>query len=235
MEKLIIFDCDGVLVDSEFIASKVFAETLSKYGYPLTTEEAIHRFTGINEKTCRDIIMKETDVHLPEDYWTLQRPALMQTYETELKGLLHPVLETLKALQIPCCVASNSSRNHVIHCLKTTKQHEYFTDNSIFTSQQVSKPKPAPDLFLYAAKEMGVSPQHCIVVEDSTAGAHAALAAGMQVMMFMGGSHARLEFYQSQISLLGQPMLSTCHELLHALNVANSDSLDCRLASNFPA
>jgi beta-phosphoglucomutase-like phosphatase (HAD superfamily) len=98
-----------------------------------------------------------------------------------------------------------------------TKQLHYFTDNSIFSAQQVQKAKPAPDLFLYAAHEMRVKPEDCIVIEDSSTGAKAAMAAGMQVMMFLGGTHANSDWYRNQISVHNKPMLSSCHELADAL------------------
>lgn len=219
-ENLIIFDCDGVLVDSEFVSSRVFSEALSDYGYPISAEECIRRFTGVNEHTCRQVIMKESGINIPADYWALRQPVLLKAYETELAPLLQPVLEILDFLKIPRCVASNSSRNHVVHCLEFTKQLEYFTDRSIFTSQQVPKAKPAPDLFLFAAREMGVRPENCIVVEDSSTGADAAIAAGMQVLMFLGGSHARFNWYRRQVAIYDKPMLSTYHELLHAIQQA---------------
>ncbi len=217
LEKLVIFDCDGVLVDSEFLSCRFFAEVLAIYGYQISVEECIRRFTGVNEHHCRQIIMEESGVDIPADFWVLQQPSLLKAYETELSPLLEPTLEILDHLEIPRCVASNSSRCNVIHCLQFTKQLKYFTDRSIFTSQQVPKAKPAPDLFLFAAQEMGVKPENCIVVEDSSAGAHAAIAAGMQVLMFVGGSHAGFNWYRDQVAVHGKPLLPTCYELSCAL------------------
>lgn len=219
-ENLVIFDCDGVLVDSEFISNRVFSEAISAYGYPISTEESIRRFAGTNEHDCRQVIMKESGIDIPADYWALQHPNLMKAYETELTPLLQPVLEHLDLLKIPRCVASNSSRNYVVRSLEITKQIAYFTDRSIFTSQQVKKAKPAPDLFLFAASEMGVRPENCIVVEDSSTGAEAAIAAGMQVLMFLGGSHARFNWYRDKVAKHDKPMPSTCHELLSAIRQA---------------
>lgn len=216
-EKLVIFDCDGVLVDSEFVSSRVFSETLTSYGYPISTEESIRRFTGVNEHAARQIILKESAIDIPENYWTLQQPKLFKAFEAELKALIQPLLEALKAMNIVRCVASNSSRDHVIQCLSLTNQLAYFTDSSIFTSQQVSKGKPAPDLFLFAAKEMGFDPENCIVIEDSQAGIEAAIAAGMQVLAFTGGAHACLSSYRDKISAYGIPMVSNCKELLQAI------------------
>ena len=216
-KNLVIFDCDGVLVDSEFLSCKYFSQTLSDYGYPISVEECIRRFTGVNEHICRQIILEESGIDLPKDFWDLQQPSLLKTYQSELSPLLEPVLQALDHLEIPRCVASNSSRNNVIHCLKWTDQLKYFTEKSIFTSQQVPKAKPAPDLFFLAAQEMGVKPENCIVVEDSSAGAHAAMAAGMQVLIFVGGTHARFNWYRSQVAVHGKPLFPTCQELAHAI------------------
>ncbi len=214
---LIIFDCDGVLVDSEFVSSRVFSEAVSEYGFSISTEECIRRFTGLCEKACRQVILEESGIEIPNNYWSLLQPDLKKAYETELTALLDPVLEFLDNLGIPRCVASNSSRTHVVECLEHTKQLRFFNESTIFTSQQVPRAKPAPDLFLFAAKEMGFKPEDCIVVEDSSTGANAAIAAGMQVLMYVGGSHAHFEWYRSKISVHGKPLMGNCQELSHAI------------------
>lgn len=216
-DNLVIFDCDGVLVDSEYVTSRIFAETLTAYGYPISIEDSIIRFTGINEHQCRHLIMHESGIDIPEDYWALQQSKLSKVYESDLKPLLQSVLETIDRLQIPKCVASNSARKHVVQCLEFTDQKKFFSNNSIFTSQQVPRPKPAPDLFLFAAREMGVKPENCIVIEDSSTGAQAAIAAGMQVLLFVGGGHAKFDWYQSLVSIHNKPMLSTSLDLSNAI------------------
>lgn len=216
-KNLIIFDCDGVLVDSEAISSRVFCEAVLQYGYLISVEESIRKFSGMDEDSCRLLIRKESGIDMPTDYWDLQQPALLKAYETELVALMEPVLEILKGLNISRCVASNSSRSYVVHCLESTGLLGYFTDRSIFTFEQVAKAKPAPDLFLLAAKEMGVSPENCIVIEDSSVGAEAAIAAGMQVLMFVGGSHARSDSYRTRLAMYNKPILSSCQELLVAI------------------
>lgn len=219
-ENLVIFDCDGVLVDSEFIASRIFSEALSHYGYQISSEECLKRFTGVDENTCREIIMKETGLPIPEDYWALQKSKLLSAFESDLKPLLDPILNILNTFKISRCVASNSSRSHVLHSLKITDQLKYFSDNSIFNASQVAKPKPAADLFLFAAKEMGVKPENCVVIEDSSIGAEAAVAAGMQVILFVGGGNAQFDWYQTQMAKHQKPMVSTCHELLYEIQQA---------------
>src|SRR5689334_14204979 len=112
-EKLIIFDCDGVLVDSEYESSKVFVEALAEYGYSISLEECIRKFTGVNEQACRTMIMEETGLFIPEDYWQKTQGNLLMAYRTSLVSLMQPVLAMLQSQSIPKCVASNSSKKHV--------------------------------------------------------------------------------------------------------------------------
>jgi HAD superfamily hydrolase (TIGR01509 family) len=226
-DKLVIFDCDGVLVDSEYMASKMFVKALSEYGYHISLEECIRRFTGVNEQVCRQMIIEETGFDIPEDYWAKAQKSLLKAYETDLVSLMQPVLKMLQLHNIPRCVASNSSREHVLHCLKFTDQLHYFTEDSIFNSKQVAKPKPAPDLFLFAARQMGFFCENCIVVEDSVIGAEAALAAGMEVLLFLGGKHAAFESYQSKVAVYDKPMFSSCKELEKALVAQFSLKPEC--------
>lgn len=218
MSKLIIFDCDGVLVDSEIIANRVDAEALTSIGYAITTEESIRRFTGLNAKAVCQIILEESGKDISLDYLASQQPIVLKAFETELRSLIKPILELLEVMKISKCVASSSSRTRVIRCLEITQQFMFFTDQSVFTSQQVSRGKPAPDLFLFAAEQMGFSPKDCIVIEDSVAGIEAAISAGMDVIGFLGGSHSQFNWYQERIRLLNVPIAKNCHELSLILN-----------------
>jgi beta-phosphoglucomutase-like phosphatase (HAD superfamily) len=120
-------------------------------------------------------------------------------------------------------VASSSPRNRVIRCLELTEQFIYFNDESIFTSQQVSNGKPAPDLFLFAANQMGFNQEDCIVIEDSAAGIEAAISAGMRVIGFLGGGHAHHSWYQDKINAYDIPTAKNSNELLEALkNLLNA-------------
>lgn len=212
-EKLVIFDCDGVLVDSEYIACEIFIDALKGYGYDISLEECIRKFSGVNEAVCRQMIMKETGLAIPEDYWEKAQGDLVKAYERDLLPLMQPVLEMLERHNIPRCVASNSSQKHILHCLQFTDQLRFFDNDCIFNSNQVAKPKPAPDLFLFAANQMGVARENCIVIEDSLTGAEAAKAAGMQVLLFMGGRHARFDSYQNKMAACHQPMFFSPDEL----------------------
>lgn len=217
MNKLVIFDCDGVLVDSEIISNRIDAEALTSFGYPITAEESIRRFTGLNAKAVRKIILNESGIDVPLDYLTSQQPIVMKAFETELSSLVKPVLESINEMKISRCVASSSPRNRVIRCLELTEQFIYFNDQSIFTSQQVSNGKPAPDLFLFAANQMGFKAKDCIVIEDSAAGIEAAISADMRVIGFLGGGHARHDWYQEKIQAYDVPIARNCNELLQVL------------------
>jgi beta-phosphoglucomutase-like phosphatase (HAD superfamily) len=120
-------------------------------------------------------------------------------------------------MNVQRCVASSSSGHRVIQSLKLTDQLRFFSEESIFTSQQVSKGKPAPDLFLFAASQMGFAPKNCIVIEDSPAGIEAAKAAGMTVICFLGGSHTHYEWYREKMSIFNIPIARNGPELLSHL------------------
>lgn len=217
--KLIIFDCDGVLVDSELLANHIHAEALCSYGYPITGEESLKKFTGLSEQAVCQILL-EAGIRLPLDYWEKQTPHVLKRYKTELNPLMHAVLPTLHTKNIARCVASNNLREHVVQALACTNQLSYFHDSTIFTSQQVQQGKPAPDLFLFAAREMGFEPQDCIVIEDSPVGITAALSAGMQVIGFLGGGHAQPSWYQEKIHTYQIPVANNDQDLLEKLHEA---------------
>lgn len=217
MEKLVIFDCDGVLVDSEVIANRIDAQALSSFGYPITTEEYIERFIGLNTKTVCQMILQESGIEIPIDYDVSFLPTLFKAFETELTSLIRPVLEIIDGMKVSRCIVSNSPRNRVLRSLELTKQLSYFQDQSIFTSQQVANGKPAPDLFVYAANQMGYYPENCIVIEDSAAGIEAALAAGMNVIGFLGGGHVEHKGYQEKIYGFNVPIARNSSELLQIM------------------
>lgn len=217
MNKLVIFDCDGVLVDSEIIANRIDAEALTSIGYKISTEESIRRFTGINAKTVREIILNESGQDIPLDYLSSQQSIVLKAFEMELLPLMKPILELIEDMKINRCVASSSPRSRVIRCLELTDQIMFFKDQSIFTSQQVLKGKPAPDLFLFAASQMKCHPGNCIVIEDSFAGIEAAIAADMKVIGFLGGSHANFDWYQERIEKYDVPIAKNCEDLASIL------------------
>lgn len=185
--ELVIFDCDGVLIDSEIIACRVDAEELTALGIPMTAEEAIRRFIGVSEKDLRATIERDTGRSLPGDYEKRIAMLVEAAMEKELRAI-PGVREIVTRLSIPFCVASSSNPRKLRHTLTLTDLYDLFAPN-IFSTIEVANGKPAPDLFLLAAARMGADPACCLVVEDSTAGVQAARAAGMYPVGFVGGSH----------------------------------------------
>ena len=177
--KCIIFDCDGTLVDSEAITNQVIAEMASELGIEMSGEEASATFGG---KTLDGVVYKMRELSgndLPNDWL----PRLIQRVNESWESKLRPVKgvkELLEKIKIPICVASNGEPTHVRHSLRLTKLYDFFDEN-IFTASEVSKPKPSPELFLYAAKKMGFVPSECAVIEDSVTGVNAAVNAEMEV------------------------------------------------------
>jgi HAD superfamily hydrolase (TIGR01509 family) len=213
MNKLIIFDCDGVLVDSEIICSRIFATTLTELGYKISLEDSIRKFTGMSDKTVRQYILDETGLALPENLTELTSKQILKALEVALKPLMLSILKMMKQKNIKICVASSSPRQRVLRSLEITKQNYYFQDDYIFTSAQVKNGKPAPDLFLFAAKQMGYQPKDCLVIEDSIAGIQAALAANMKVIGFLAGSHTNFNWYKERVQGQKVPIAHNTNEL----------------------
>jgi HAD superfamily hydrolase (TIGR01509 family) len=218
MDKLIIFDCDGVLVDSELIANRMDAEILTSIGYPISLEDTLQRFIGMNLKTLGQVLFDETGRTFDLSSFTTQQEILLKIFEKELQPLNDSLLTQIELLGVIRCVASSSPRDRVLRSLEITNQLRFFNEESIFTSQQVKNGKPAPDLFLLAAKEMGFIPEDCIVIEDSFAGVTAALAANMQVIGFLGGSHAKFPWYEDRLRSYNIPVANNSKELQSMVN-----------------
>lgn len=183
--ELVIFDCDGVLVDSERIAVRVHAALGAELGWPLTEGEVVERFLGRSHAAIRG----QVAARVGEDIATIWSERFEQLHREAVDAGLTPVdgvPEALDALTLPTCVASSGSHDKMRHTLGRTGLHERFAGR-IYSATQVSRGKPAPDLFLYAARQMGVDPAACAVVEDSRPGVQAARAAGMRVLGYAGG------------------------------------------------
>ena len=186
---LIIFDCDGVLVDSEVISCRAHASTLTQYGYPITEDQVLQRFLGVSDREARLMVEHELGRRLPEDFEAQVKAATLQFYADDLKAIAD-VEEAIAAIALPKCVASSGTPEKIRHGLTCTGLYDRFAPY-IFSASEVKRGKPAPDLFLFAAAAMKVPPEHCIVVEDSKPGVTGALAAGMTVLGFHGGSHCK--------------------------------------------
>jgi len=142
----------------------------------------------------------------------------MDLFRRRLIPLMYETVTSLHNQQTQMCVASGSPRDRVTLCLEVAKMKPYFSEKTIFTRELVKRSKPAPDLFLHAAEQMGVHPSACLVVEDSTAGIEAALAANMEVIGFLGGGHASAEWYQQAVRKYAIPIANTQQEVLELIN-----------------
>ena len=184
---LIIFDCDGVLVDSEIIANRVLAAHLSRFGYRVTAAECRAQFLG---RTIPGVIkmVQDTGVDLPEDFEATLRERDIDAFKNDLKPV-PGIAETLIRLEdTRKCVASSGSPDKIKTNLQTTGLLRYF-DGRMFSAVDVDKPKPAPDLFYLAASRMNAAPESCVVVEDTVLGIEAAKRAGMRAIAYIGASH----------------------------------------------
>jgi HAD superfamily hydrolase (TIGR01509 family) len=229
MIDLIIFDCDGVLIDSEVIANRVKAEELRQLGYVITTEQMIDRFAGISERETDDAIHNESGLLLTDTHRRRVQERILSEFRADLKPI-DGMSQVLSQLRIPHCVASSSSLERIQLALTTTKLIGYFEPN-LFSAHMVDRGKPAPDLFLLAAAKMGMPPHTCLVIEDSVPGVQAAKAAGMRVFGFYGASHCnashreRLQSHGADLVFSDMRQLPTLIIAFQVKTTAGGDSL----------
>lgn len=177
---LFIFDCDGVLVNSEPIANRILAEELSLIGIPTTTEQSIQTYMGRSSADSLGIITNILGFPPPGSFFERVRKRTREAFDKELKAI--PGVERfIQSLTTPICVASSGGMDKIEKNLRLTGLKQYFDDTSIFSATTVKNGKPAPDLFLTAARAMGCDPVNCAVIEDSVPGVMAGKAAGMTV------------------------------------------------------
>ncbi|MFG2952020.1 HAD family hydrolase [Streptomyces adustus] len=183
---LVIFDNDGVLVDSEPISNRLLAAYLTELGHPTSYEDSIRDYMGSAMHRIHDLVQERTGRQLPPDFDDVFHARVFAAFERELKPVpgVADVLSKLTADGVPYCVASSGSHERIRVGHRTTGLDRWFDEDRIFSSQDVGRGKPAPDLFLYAAERMGVPPRKCVVIEDSPLGVQAAVAAGMDVYGF---------------------------------------------------
>lgn len=186
MTELIIFDSDGVLVDSEVIALTVLARTASEEGIAIGVDEAIRSFRGLKMADCVREIERRLGRGVRETFVADVRQATALAFDAELKPV-EGIHEALAEISIPVCVASNGPMSKLVHTLGLTKLLGRF-EGRIFSAYEVGSWKPDPGLFLHAAQTLGAHPSRCVVVEDSLSGIRAANAAGMRVLGFTGGN-----------------------------------------------
>lgn len=182
--RYVIFDCDGVLVDSEPISNRVLAEALTGIGLPMTTEESIESFMGRSWASNAAVIEERLGRKVPADLRARYLDDMHAAFERELQPV-PGIAAALDRIDLPWCVASSSDPGQISFSLGHTGLLDRF-DGRLFSATEVEHGKPAPDLFLHAAAQMGWAPADCGVVEDSPAGVQAGLAAGMTVFGYAG-------------------------------------------------
>ena len=182
--ELVVFDCDGVLVDSERLAVRVESRLITELGWSLTEQDVLERFVGRSDAFMRGEIEAALGRSVPE--WDdLYRERLYAAFHAELTAV-DGVADAIDALSVPTCVASSGTHDKMRLTLGLTGLWDRF-EGRIYSTTEVANGKPAPDLFLHAAEQMGVDPTACVVVEDSRSGVEAARAAGMRVLGYAGG------------------------------------------------
>ena len=184
--ELLICDCDGVLVDSELIANRVLMEILSDLGLRMTFEECVCTFIGRSAATCMAMIEARIGRRLPPQFLPDWDERLLASLRKEVKPI-PGIIEALDQIRLPVCVASSSSHERMRLTLGATGLLARF-EGRLFSATEVVRGKPSPDLFLHAARAMGVPPGRCAVVEDSRVGVEAGIAAGMAVFGYVGGA-----------------------------------------------
>ncbi|MER8365585.1 HAD family hydrolase [Mesorhizobium sp. M0991] len=185
--ELVIFDCDGVLVDSEMLSVSALLEMIALAGGNVSEDIAYEHFLGKSMKSVREILASDFGLDLTDQHLIEMRSELMRKFRQELKPM-PGIAQVLPKLGVPCCVASSGTLERIRYALQVTELLGLLEPH-LFSAAMVARGKPAPDLFLHAADKMGAVPRNCLVVEDSPAGIEAARAAGMRVLAFTGGSH----------------------------------------------
>ena len=212
---LIVFDCDGVLVDSEPLALRVLLQTITEAGAKIDAAEAHDAFLGRSLASVCKLLHHEHRIHIDTAALERMRRRLYTAIRQELRPI-PGIAEALGKLGRPVCVASSSQLERIGLELEVTGLSSFF-DGNVFSASMVSRGKPAPDLFLHVAREMQVAPADCIVVEDSPAGISAALDAGMAVLAFTGGSHAQSASHRQRLEALGPRLVFGDMRLLPSL------------------
>lgn len=184
---LVIFDCDGVLIDSEIISARILIDLLAERGVHVDLDYVQRNFLGRSFPKVAEEIRTSLKYRLPDDFEAHYRSNLLAAFETELRTVAG-IEAVLDDLGVASCVATSSSPPRAKRSLELAGLSAFFGDR-LFTASEVANGKPAPDLFFHAAERMGASPRNTLVIEDSLPGLKAARAAGMQVLHFTGAGH----------------------------------------------
>lgn len=218
---LIIFDCDGTLVDSEYLNCSATAEILAEFGVEgYTGERVMEEYAGQTLKNIARSIEKKDNVIIPDNISELYVKRVSQNMQSQLK-FVDGAKETIElaSKMTKICVASNGERSNIIQSLSLAGYDPYFNEKNIFSKIQVHNPKPAPDLFLFAADQMKIAPERCLVIEDSPTGVEAAIAANMTVWGFTA-AHPDTTKQAGKLQQAGaQQIFDNFIHIAHALNL----------------
>ncbi|MEQ1823295.1 MAG: HAD family phosphatase [Fimbriimonadaceae bacterium] len=211
----IIFDCDGVLIDSEVIANQAERDYFAEFGLDLTTDEFMARYVGLSFKDMVADMQPRVERALPDDLEVVINRLINEAFTGNLKAM--PGIESLvQAVSVPIAVASSSSVERLEFTLKLTGLRAWFGEH-VYSSSMVIHGKPAPDLFLLAASRLGIAPHKCLVIEDSPLGVTGANAAGMTVYGFVGGSHCKSGRADALIASGAEKVFTRLADLQHEL------------------
>src|SRR3978361_1623682 len=186
---LVVFDCDGVLIDSEIVVCRLTSEELTRLGYKVSLEDVIDRFAGRPEREMIAEIETDWGREVPAEFFDRIRLRIDQAYASELR-IMPEIAGVLDRIRIDICVASSSYPAKLALGLRSVGLYDRFAPN-IISASFVQHGKPAPDIFIYASGWMHRTTQNCLVIEDSVHGVRAAVSAGMRVIGFVGGQHCR--------------------------------------------
>jgi HAD superfamily hydrolase (TIGR01509 family) len=220
--EVVIFDCDGVLVDSELIALGQTRAALDAAGLSLTHDQATEKFLGLSLDSIIEKVECDLNVALPANFRADLSREILGRFTAELKGIAG-VREAVEGLSCRVCVASSSPLERIRRALSLTGYDALFEPN-IFSASMASRGKPHPDLFLYAARQMGAEPRQCLVIEDSAAGVTAAVSAGMAVFGFVGGSHLGGASHSERLSSAGASVIFNAMGQLPAIVARHSSA-----------
>jgi len=218
-KELVIWDCDGCLVDSEALLKTAEVEALHAAGLTdVTVDDCNRLFSGYSPEAGAANFFEEFGKPVPEHFFRDQIEGSAELFRKRLAQLNAKTVLALHAAGVRQCVASGSPRERVLVCLEVAGIDGCFTSEQVFTREDVpGRGKPNPDMFLLAAKKLGVEPSECVVVEDSTSGIKAAQAAEMEVVGYLGGGHAQADWYRQNIAQYGIPVTFSDAELLEYL------------------
>ena len=220
----LIFDCDGVLIDSEILVCGLVAEELTAHGYPISVPDVIARFAGRPEpEMIAEIERDRGGRPLPERFLSCVRSRITQAYATDLRPV-PGVAEVLGRVRAPVCVASSSAPAKLRLGLETTGLLRHFSGN-VVSAATVTRGKPAPDVFLYAVGWMRADIRDCVVIEDSVPGVTAARAAGLRTFGFTGGGHCAPDLAERLVAAGAERVIGRMDALLEVLPEAFAERI----------